>query len=151
MSIEHAPLAQALIQAVRAQDFGSTEDKLRAQDAHFILQLPLGGGVFFRPDSKQIIYDVDNVTNTRDRDMIGRVWTMTPEGLQDLRTVPKKREAAEADSTHKGPLAASVWPGMKHPKARHIAPHVAQRVTALTEESVQLPSLITLLNRVVAL
>ena len=29
MSIEHAPLAQALIQAVRAQDFGSTADKLR--------------------------------------------------------------------------------------------------------------------------
>ena len=29
MSIEHAPLAQALIQAVRAQDFGSTADKLQ--------------------------------------------------------------------------------------------------------------------------
>ncbi len=30
MSIEHAPLAQALIQAVREQDFGTTPDKLRA-------------------------------------------------------------------------------------------------------------------------
>ena len=30
MSIEHAPLAQALIQAVRQQDFGNTPDKMRA-------------------------------------------------------------------------------------------------------------------------
>ena len=33
MSIEHAPFAQALIHAVRAQDFGSTEDKLRGGKA----------------------------------------------------------------------------------------------------------------------
>ena len=33
MSIEHAPLAQALIQAVREQDFGTTPDKLRAGQA----------------------------------------------------------------------------------------------------------------------
>jgi hypothetical protein len=28
-----------------------------------------------------IIYDIENVTNTYDRDMVGRYWEMKPEGL----------------------------------------------------------------------
>lgn len=129
----------------------STEDKLRAQDAHFILQLPIGGSVFFRPGSKHIIYDVDNVTNTLDSDMIGHAWTMTPEGLQESHKVPKRTETVPADSTKKEPVAASVWPGRKRSKASHHTAPVVRPVTAQAEERVQLPSLVTLLNRVVAL
>lgn len=132
----------------------STEDKLRAQDAHFILQVPIGGSVFFRPGSKHIIYDVDNVTNTLDRDMLGRSWTMTPEGLRDTRTLPatpeKTPEAAAKEPGKQGPVAATVWPGRKRAHAKP-ATSAARTVTTGAEASVQLPSVITLLSRVVAL
>ncbi len=129
----------------------STEDKLRFQDVHFTLQVPLGGSVFFRPGSKNIIYDVDNVTNTLDREMIGRSWTMTPEGLKDTRTVPVKPEIAPTDSTKNGPVAADVWRGPKRAPRKPAAPEPVQGVTAGAPTNVQLPSLIHLLNRVVAL
>ena len=129
----------------------STEDKLRAQDAHFTLQVPLGGSVFFRPGSKHIIYDVDNVTNTLDRDMIGRAWTMTPEGLKDTRTVPPSPKVAPADTTDKGPVAATVWRKPKTPARQQAATVAIRTVTTKEDRSVQLPSLLQLLNRVVAL
>jgi hypothetical protein len=28
-----------------------------------------------------IIYDIENVTNTWDKDMVGKTWVMKPEGL----------------------------------------------------------------------
>jgi phage shock protein PspC (stress-responsive transcriptional regulator) len=58
-------------------------DGIRAQDADFTLQVPVGGKVFFRPGSKHVIHDVENVTNTYDRDMIGKAWRMTPRGLEE--------------------------------------------------------------------
>ncbi len=128
----------------------STHDKLRSQDAHFILQLPIGGSVFFRPDSKYIIYDVDNVTNTLDRDMLGRSWTMTPEGLRDTRTMPAKPEAAPVDSAKHGPVAATVLPSKKR-TPRKPTGSIARTVTSDRDAGVQLPSLLNLLDRVVAL
>ena len=129
----------------------STEDKLRGQDAHFTLQVPLGGSIFFRPGSKHVIYDVDNVTNTLDRDMIGRAWTMTPEGLKDVRTVPALKQVAPADTTDKGPVAATVWRRPKGKAHKPAAPVATRSVTTGEEMSVQSPSLLNLLNRVVAL
>lgn len=129
----------------------STEDKLRCQDAHFILQLPIGGSVFFRPESKHIIYDIDNVTNTSDRDMIGRTWTMTRKGLEDLHSLPPAEGTPGTDSARKDPMAATVLPTKKRSKAR---PRVPARIAHVTEQpraDVQLPSLVTMLERVVAL
>lgn len=59
------------------------EDKLRGQDIQYTLLVPVGSSVFFRPGAKHIIYDVDNVTRTRDKHMIGKAWTMTHKGLQE--------------------------------------------------------------------
>ncbi len=129
----------------------SAKDKIRVQDAHFTLQVPVGSSVFFRPESKHIIYDVDNVTNTLDSEMIGRTWTMTRKGLQDLRGQAPEPEHPAADTTKKSPVAATVWPGTKRTKTRRISPQPARHVTSGEEASVQLPSLVTLLNRVVAL
>ncbi len=129
----------------------STTDKLRAQDAHFTLQVPLGGSVFFRPGSKHIIYDVDNVTNTLDREMVGRSWTMTPDGLKDTRTVPARPEAAPEDSTKKGPVAADVWRGPKRGQHKPAAPKPLHAVTTTEDMNVQLPSLLSLLNRLAVL
>ncbi|MBK7946879.1 MAG: hypothetical protein IPJ85_16950 [Flavobacteriales bacterium] len=59
------------------------EDKLRGQDIQYTLLVPVGSSVFFRPGAKHIIYDVDNVTRTKDKHMIGKAWTMTHKGLQE--------------------------------------------------------------------
>ncbi len=59
------------------------EQKFRGQQVHFTLQVPIGRGVHFAPNAMNIIWDVENVTNTLDRDMIGKTWTMTSGGLSD--------------------------------------------------------------------
>lgn len=63
--------------------FSIPEDELwRTQEVELELQLPVGYTVFLSDDLKRIIYDIDNVTNTYDADMVGRTWTMTPKGLE---------------------------------------------------------------------
>ena len=53
----------------------------RTQDVELELLLPVGYSVYLADEMGQIIYDIDNVTNTYDGDMLGRRWIMTPEGL----------------------------------------------------------------------
>lgn len=53
----------------------------RTQDVQLELLLPVGYTVYLSDEMMQIIYDIDNVTNTYDGDMVGRRWIMTPEGL----------------------------------------------------------------------
>ena len=55
---------------------------LRNQDVSYELSIPIGKSIHFNPRSESIIYDVPNVTNTHDRDMIGKTWYMTPKGLR---------------------------------------------------------------------
>lgn len=57
------------------------EDKLRAQRLRFVVLVPVGKAVHFDPDLEDMLDDVKNVTNTHDRDMVGRTWTMTSNGL----------------------------------------------------------------------
>ncbi len=57
------------------------EDKFRAQRIRLVLQVPVGRGVHFTEAVGTVLYDVANVTNTLDRDMLGRTWTMTSGGL----------------------------------------------------------------------
>jgi len=96
------------------------EDRIRAQDLKFTLEVPLGKSIFLRPGSKKMIYDIDNVTNTYDRDMLGRTWTMTSRGLEDL-NAPSRRDqdpTAPVDTIRAtGPIAAVVWQGTRRTKA----------------------------------
>lgn len=46
------------------------------------LLVPEGKSIFLQEGSERVIYDIDNVTNTWDLDMIGKVWTMTARGLE---------------------------------------------------------------------
>ncbi|TNF28491.1 MAG: PspC domain-containing protein [Bacteroidetes bacterium] len=63
--------------------FSIPEDELwRTQNVELELLLPVGYTVYLSDEMMQIIYDIDNVTNTYDGDMVGRRWTMTPEGLK---------------------------------------------------------------------
>lgn len=56
--------------------------KYRGQDIKLILKVPQGKSVFMSPDMGEIIYDIKNVTNTYDGDMVGKTWTMTEDGLE---------------------------------------------------------------------
>jgi len=60
------------------------KDKYRAQDVSITLLVPEGKTIFLSSGMEKIIYDIKNVTNTYDYDMIGHYWQMTAEGLTCL-------------------------------------------------------------------
>ncbi|MBL7950132.1 MAG: PspC domain-containing protein [Flavobacteriales bacterium] len=98
-------------------------DKLRGQDVRYTLEVPLGKSVFLRPGSEDVIYDIKNVHNIYDGDMLGRTWTMTEQGLLDLNasrndnaTEDKPREVPADTIKAPQPVAAVVYRGT--PKAR---------------------------------
>jgi len=43
---------------------------------------PLNKTVYLSDDMVKIIYDVKNTSNTLDDEMVGKYWTMKPEGLE---------------------------------------------------------------------
>lgn len=101
----------------------ASDDKFRGQDVHFTLEVPRGKSIFLRAGSKHVIYDIDNVGNVYDGDMLGRTWTMTSRGLEDLNAPPVKGDdqvapVAPADTVAvaKGPIAAVVWRAPTKPR-----------------------------------
>lgn len=59
-------------------------DKFRFQDVTIILKLPVGKIVYLDKSLENLIYDIENVSNTYDGDMINRRWMMTENGLKCL-------------------------------------------------------------------
>ena len=57
-------------------------NKWRAQEVDLIVEVPIGKTVFLDQSLRGVMYDVKNVTNTHDRHMLGRYWTMTADGLE---------------------------------------------------------------------
>jgi hypothetical protein len=57
-------------------------DKFRFQDLSIIVKLPVGKTIYLDKSLENMIYDIENVTNTYDGDMINRRWTMTENGLK---------------------------------------------------------------------
>jgi hypothetical protein len=57
-------------------------DQYRRQEVFITLAIPVGKSVFLGDGSSWIVYDIKNITNTRDRQMIGKYWTMTQNGLE---------------------------------------------------------------------
>lgn len=51
------------------------------QELEMTLKVPEGKSVFLSEAMANIIYDIENVSNTWDRDMVGKYWEMKPEGL----------------------------------------------------------------------
>ncbi len=56
-------------------------DKWRDQRLFITLKVPEGKSIYLDEEMVDIIYDIENVTNTWDRDMVGKYWEMKPEGL----------------------------------------------------------------------
>lgn len=57
-------------------------DKFRMQELKVVLKLPKNKVVYFDRNMEGILYEVDNVSNTYDNDMVGRRWIMTDSGLK---------------------------------------------------------------------
>jgi len=57
------------------------EERWRAQKVQLLLRMPVGARVHFDESLRNLIYDVDNVKNIYDDDMINRTWEMTEHGL----------------------------------------------------------------------
>lgn len=55
--------------------------KWRGQRLNMTLKVPEGAAVFLSDGMEEIVWDIDNVSNTWDGDMVGKTWIMLPEGL----------------------------------------------------------------------
>ena len=58
------------------------DQKFRVQEIEIIVKVPKGKVVYFDRSLKNVIYDVDNVTNTYDQDMLGRRWKMNEKEME---------------------------------------------------------------------
>lgn len=59
-------------------------DKFRVQDMTVILKLPVGKIIYLDKSLETMIFDIENINNTYDGDMINRRWIMTENGLKCL-------------------------------------------------------------------
>lgn len=66
------------------------EDQIRGQFVKATLYLGTGKTVFLDASIRPIIYDIKNTTNTHDRKMINKFWTMIPAGLACLNCNPQE-------------------------------------------------------------
>jgi phage shock protein PspC (stress-responsive transcriptional regulator) len=57
------------------------DEKYRAQRMQLILKVPVGSKVFLDKSLRGFIYDIKNVQNVLDRDMLKRTWEMKHNGL----------------------------------------------------------------------
>jgi hypothetical protein len=57
------------------------DEKYRGQKVQLLLKVPVGGKVYLDQSLKGFIYDIDNIQNVYDSDMLGRNWLMTDRGL----------------------------------------------------------------------
>ena len=60
------------------------DDRLRGQEVKVHILLPIGSKIVLEEGSEAIIYDIKNVTNEYDGDMIGETWIMLENGLNCL-------------------------------------------------------------------
>jgi phage shock protein PspC (stress-responsive transcriptional regulator) len=66
--------------------FFPNDNRWRNQELMITLKVPEGKRVFLSERMIDIIYDIDNVTNTWDGDMVGKYWEMKPDGLTLVET-----------------------------------------------------------------
>jgi phage shock protein PspC (stress-responsive transcriptional regulator) len=59
----------------------SSEDKFRAQSVRMVLKVPKGKVIYLSRNMDRLIYDIQNVQDAWNGDMVNRRWIMTSEGL----------------------------------------------------------------------
>jgi len=75
------------------------DQKWRNQKVKIRLRVPVGKAVFLSPSLKNILFDVENVSNTLDGDMMGRRWVMQSDGLHcmDCKGINTRSESSDWD------------------------------------------------------
>ena len=58
------------------------EDKWRNQSVRVILKVPVGKTIYLNSNMRNIINDIQNISDTWDGDMVDRRWIMTDQGLK---------------------------------------------------------------------
>lgn len=58
------------------------DGKWRNQNLKLGLRLPVGTKIFLDRSMSRLIYDIENINNFEDRDMLGKYWIMTEDGLE---------------------------------------------------------------------
>ena len=71
-------------------------DKLRAQDVKIILKVPVNKVIYLSKRMERIIFDIHNINDAIDNDMVNRRWIMTNTDLEcidcnGLETVNKNK------------------------------------------------------------
>ncbi len=73
-------ITDSIVEFTGVAEFDVTQ-KWRGQDVKIIIRVPKGRSVFLSKSLKPYLYDVDNVHDVYDGDMLNRAWIMTDEGL----------------------------------------------------------------------
>ena len=73
------------------------KDRVRAQKVELVLEVPVGKVIYLDKSTENFIYDIDNITNTYDKDMVGHYWLMTDQGLKCLDKVFKDENDDDED------------------------------------------------------
>lgn len=60
------------------------------QEVDITVKVPRGKSIYLGDKMEKIIYDIGNVSNTWDGDMVGKYWEMTELGLQEKKTTAEK-------------------------------------------------------------
>ncbi len=55
---------------------------IRGQQIKITIYVPRGKSIYFSENMLRIIYDIHNYTNSLDRDMVNKIWTMTDRGFE---------------------------------------------------------------------
>ena len=58
-----------------------SKQEWKNQKIYITLKLPVGKVIYLNKNMEDVVYDIDNVTNIFDDDMLGNYWIMKPEGL----------------------------------------------------------------------
>lgn len=72
--------------------------KWRLQDVECTLKLPVGSIIYLDPSLENIIYDIQNVEDMWDHEMIGKYWIMTEDGLDLYTEQMKNKKETTSDS-----------------------------------------------------
>lgn len=86
-------------------------DLMRVQQVNHVLQLPIGGKVYFTPSCTVLLndcFDTNREGFELDDDMLGRTWIMTANGLQPYDPLPQQQPSpapGTPSETGKSPVA----------------------------------------------
>ena len=76
-------------------------EKYRSQKVQLVLHMPVGSRIYLDKSLHRLIYDIDNIENVLDADMLNRTWEMTKEGLKCIDCTGQESKIGDIDVKHK--------------------------------------------------